>query len=144
MSIKNILNHIAISERIGTSGQPSPIQFQDIADAGFTSVINLAMPDSDNALPDEGGFVSELGMKYFHMPVPFDAPAREHLELFLNLMKVLEDEKVWVHCALNMRVSAFMKHYQISEMKLAENDCVPMLANWEPDVIWKELIDLKL
>ncbi len=140
MSINSILNLITISDRINTSGQPSPIQFQDIADAGFNHIINLAMPDSDNALPDEGGFVSELGMNYFHIPVPFDAPTREHLALFLKLMNVLGDEKVWVHCALNMRVSAFMKHYQKSVMKLADEDCVPMLESWQPDEVWQKFI----
>jgi len=96
MSQKHILNTIVINERITTSGQPSPIQFTEIADAGFTCVINLAMPDSTNALPDEGGFVSEAGMNYFHIPVPFEAPKQAHLNLFLKLMKALDKEKIWV------------------------------------------------
>jgi len=144
MNIDHILNYIAISNEIGTSGQPSPNQFKDIADAGFTSVINLAMPDSTNALPDEGGFASEAGMNYFHIPVPFDTPKREHLILFLKLMKALEYEKVWVHCALNMRVSAFMKHYQSSVLKLANADCIPMLDSWEPDNVWQKFLELKI
>jgi protein tyrosine phosphatase (PTP) superfamily phosphohydrolase (DUF442 family) len=134
---------IIINDRISTSGQPSPIQFQDITDAGFHSVINIAMPDSDEALADEGGLVSELGMNYFHIPVPFDAPTSEHLELFLNLMKILENKKVWVHCALNMRVSAFMKHYQSSVLKLAENQQVPMLESWTPDKIWLKFLAIR-
>ena len=143
MSTKNILNYIKISDQIGTSGQPTPRQFQDIADAGFSTVINLAMPDSDNALPDEGGFVSELGMNYFHIPVPFDAPRREHLRLFLALMEILQKEKVWIHCALNMRVSAFMKHYQIRVMKRSASEQVPMLAGWQPDDIWQNFLEIR-
>ena len=143
MPITDILNYIKISDQISTSGQPTPLQFQDIADAGFSTVINLAMPDSDNALPDEGGFVSELGMNYFHIPVPFDAPTPEHLHLFLALMKILQKEKVWVHCALNMRVSAFMKHYQEGIMKRPANEQVAMLAGWQPDEIWQEFIEIK-
>ncbi|HIO97215.1 MAG TPA: hypothetical protein EYG71_04740 [Leucothrix sp.] len=61
MAVENILNFIEVSELISTSGQPSPHQFEEIADAGFSTVINLAMPDSTNALPDEGGFVTEAG-----------------------------------------------------------------------------------
>jgi len=142
MSIDNILNTIIISDNIGTSGQPSPKQFQDIADAGYTSVINLAMPDSTNALPDEGGYVSEAGMNYFHIPVPFDAPTRKHLSLFLKLMKSTEGQKVWVHCALNMRVSAFMQHYQRSVLKSNEADFIPMLESWEPEKVWLEFLAL--
>jgi len=139
---KTILNTIVINGRISTSGQPSPNQFSEIAEAGFTSLINLAMPNSTNALPDEGGFVSEAGMNYFHIPVPFDAPTLAHLSLFLKLMKALEKEKIWVHCALNWRVSAFMAHYQKGVLKLSEAERVPMLQNWKPDEIWQEFLSL--
>ena len=98
------------------------------------------MPDSTNALPDEGGFVTESGMNYFHIPVPFEAPTREHLSLFLKLMKTLEGDKVWVHCALNWRVSAFMAHYQKRILKLPELEVVPMLESWEPDKIWQDFL----
>jgi protein tyrosine phosphatase (PTP) superfamily phosphohydrolase (DUF442 family) len=144
MSLDIILNTIKITENIATSGQPSPIQFQHIADAGYQHVINLAMPDSTNALPDEGGFVSEAGMNYFHIPVPFEAPTREHLELFLKLMNSLEGDKIWVHCALNWRVSAFMQHYQKSTLKLAANKCIPILESWNPDEIWQDFLAIKL
>ena len=139
---KGILNTIVINDRIATSGQPSPNQFAEIANADFTSVINLAMPDSTNALPDEGGFVSEVGMNYFHIPIPFDAPTRAHLSLFLKLMKTLEKEKIWVHCALNWRVSAFMAHYQKGTLKLSEAERVPMLESWQPDEVWQEFLSL--
>jgi len=142
MSSKDILNTVIINELISTSGQPSPSQFNKICEAGFTSVVNLAMPDSTNALPDEGGFVSEAGMNYFHIPVPFVAPTREHLELFIKLLSILEGKKIWVHCALNWRVSAFMLHYQKSVLGLSKADRVPMLESWQPDEVWQEFINL--
>lgn len=140
MALEDILNTIIISDKVGTSGQPSPNQFQDIADAGYTSVVNLAMPDSTDALPDEGEFVTELGMNYFHIPVPFDAPTRKHLSLFLKIMKAVDEEKVWVHCALNMRVSAFMQHYQRSVLKRTEVELIPLLENWEPEEVWHDFL----
>ena len=139
---KDILNTIIINDRIYTSGQPSPNQFAEIAEAGFSSVVNLAMPDSTNALPDEGGFITEAGMNYFHIPVPFEAPTREHLNLFLKLMKILEGDKIWVHCALNWRVSAFMAHYQKHVLALSELEVVPMLETWEPDEVWQDFLKL--
>lgn len=144
MNERSILNHVQINKRLSTSGQPSPNQFKDIADAGYTSIINLAMPDSTNALPDEGGFTSELGVNYFHIPVPFDAPTINHLQLFFRIMKAIENEKVWIHCALNWRVSAFMRHYQQSVLKLKQEECVPMLESWKPDEVWQGFIDLKI
>ena len=142
MNPKDILNTIVINDRISTSGQPSPNQFTEIAEAGFTSVINLAMPDSTNALPDEGGFVTEVGMNYFHIPVSFEAPTHKHLSLFLKLMKTLDGEKVWVHCALNWRVSAFMEHYQKHALALPEHEVVAMLESWEPDEVWQKFLKL--
>lgn len=149
---KNILNYIKINKNISTSGQPSPAEFKQIAATGFTSVINLAMPDSTNALPDEGGLVSEQEMNYFHIPVAFDKPTIEHLHLFLKLMEITIDEqsgdletkkKVWVHCALNWRVSAFMYHYQKNILKLADAEHTPMLDSWKPDEIWKDFLALE-
>ncbi len=142
MTPENILNYIKINENISTSGQPSPAQFEVIAKHGFASVLNLAMPDSTNALPDEGGFVTEQGMNYFHIPVPFDAPTVEHLRLFINLVKILADEKVWVHCALNYRVSAFMYHYQRSVLNIPVEKRVAMLQSWEPDSVWAEFLKI--
>ena len=48
-----VLNYHQISDRIGTGGQPTPDQFKAIEEAGFETVINLAMPDSPNALSNE-------------------------------------------------------------------------------------------
>ncbi len=42
------------------------------------------MPESSNALTDEAGFVSEAGLDYFHIPVPFDEPTKAHLHLFMK------------------------------------------------------------
>jgi protein tyrosine phosphatase (PTP) superfamily phosphohydrolase (DUF442 family) len=144
MTIDDILNTIQITDIMATSGQPTPEQFQLIANAGYRNVINLAMPDSTNALPDEGGFVSEAGMNYFHIPVPFDAPDKTHLELFFKIMKALEGEKVWVHCALNYRISAFMQHYQKSILKLEDSEIIPMLESWEPNEIWQTFLAIDL
>lgn len=144
MSINSILNTIIINDQIATSGQPSPVEFDLIADDGFSTVFNLAMPDSDNALPDEGGFVSEAGMSYIHLPVPFDAPTQEHLTKFIRFMKALDGEKVWVHCALNYRVSAFMYHYQRTVLKIPEKGCVAMIEEWQPDDVWKTFLQLEI
>ena len=144
MPFDNILNTIHITDTISTSGQPTPEQFQQIADAGYQHIINLAMPDSTNSLLDEGGFVSEAGMNYFHFPVPFDEPTATHLHLFMKLLKILEGEKIWIHCALNYRVSAFMQHYQTQVLKLAETQRVPMIKSWEPDEIWQKFLTIKV
>ena len=139
------LNYIPINENLASSGQPNPMQFDAIAEAGFKYVINLAMHDSTDALYEEGGLVSEAGMNYFHIPVPFDAPTVEHLKLFLNLMTMLKDEKIWVHCAYNWRASAFIYHYQHSVLNIApETIEMPILEQWKPNKIWQTFLELDL
>ena len=79
MAVEEITNYMHISECIASSGQPEEHQFNDIAVAGYQAVINLARPNSENAIPEEGYLVTALGMAYVHIPVPFDAPNIEHL-----------------------------------------------------------------
>jgi protein tyrosine phosphatase (PTP) superfamily phosphohydrolase (DUF442 family) len=47
------VNYHEYSPSLLSSGQPTREQFPAIAQAGFEAVINLAMPDSPDALPDE-------------------------------------------------------------------------------------------
>ena len=73
-SLDAIRNFVQLTPRIGTAGQPSENQFQLIADAGYKTVINIAMPDHPDSIDHEGKLVTELGMNYLHLPVPFDQP----------------------------------------------------------------------
>lgn len=109
--MKTIKNFFQITNTVATSGQPTKQQFELIQQAGYQHIINFSMPDSDNALVNEGSIVSALSMNYFHIPVPWNFPTLQHLKKFSRLMQPLEEEKVWVHCALNMRASAFMFQY---------------------------------
>ena len=143
MTTSEIYNFVQLTPRIGTSGQPTAGQFATIAAAGYKGVINLAMPDSENAVADEGSKVSEQGMTYVHLPVPFDAPTAAHLAQFSKAMAMFDGQKVWVHCAMNLRVSAFMYHYLTQTEGLEESAArSPVLAKWEPrmDAVWQQFL----
>ncbi|WP_339858743.1 protein tyrosine phosphatase family protein [Pseudohongiella acticola] len=145
VNMDELLNFHQSTETIGTAGQPTREQFKKIAEQGYSSVVNLAMHDSDNAIPEEGNIVSSLGMSYFHMPVPFDRPTAEHLKKFIRIMYALEGEKVFVHCALNARVSAFMYKYLTLCKSVGEAESTsPLLRQWLPqmDEAWKSIIRL--
>ena len=139
------LNFYQITSNIGTSGQPTREQFQQIAEQGYSSVVNLAMHDSDNAIPEEGNIVTSFGMSYFHIPVPFDKPMAEHLKKFIFLMNTLRGEKVFVHCAVNARVSAFMYKYLTLAKGLDEESATTsILKRWLPqmDSTWQSIMGL--
>ncbi len=141
------LNFHQATPDIATSGQPDKAQIHQIADEGYEAVINLAMHDSDNALPDEGSLVASLGMSYFNIPVPFDEPTEQHLEDFVGLMELLSKRKVWVHCAVNARVSAFMYQYLTQVKGVSKEDATsPLLAKWRAkmDDAWQSFMEIKL
>ena len=145
VAIENITNYIRISDRIASSGQPEEQQFKDIAQAGFQVVINLAMPNSDNAIPEEGYIVTARKMSYVHIPVPFDAPDVEHLKNFIGIMKGIQDKKIWVHCVVNKRVSAFLYQYQKLVHGMSHEEAAKvMLSTWQPNEVWQKFMKLTL
>jgi protein tyrosine phosphatase (PTP) superfamily phosphohydrolase (DUF442 family) len=145
MPLGEILNFVQLTPRVATSGQPTAEQLQEIAGAGYQAVVNLALPTSDNAIPDEAGHVTRLRLVYFQIPVLFDAPSATDLRTFVGVMRALEDRPVWVHCAMNLRVSAFMYHYLRHDLGVPEAEArSPVLAKWEPrmDEVWRRFLAL--
>jgi len=141
--MSDILNYIKINELISTSGQPTPEQFKQIAQEGFDVVINLALHNASNAIENEDIVVTDLNMAYFHIPVNFENPKASDLKLFINTLQALGANKVWVHCALNYRVSAFMYVYHKYVLKTPFDDIdLSMFEQWGPDSKWQELIKI--
>ena len=144
--MNDVINFFQITDTIGTGGQPSVSQLYDIAQNGYDVVINLATHNSENAIENEGSIVASRGMTYIHIPVPFEAPTPEHLRKFFRFMNGLSEEKVFVHCAVNARVSAFVFKYLTMERKMqAEKATTPLLAQWLPqmNLIWKNFLSIE-
>ena len=145
--MNDLLNFHQITDFVGTSGQPTNEQFQTIAKSGYKVVVNLGMHDSDNVLTEEGNIVASIGMNYIHIPVPFDAPSASHLKDFFNVMNAFEGKKIFVHCVVNARVSAFMYQY-LTLIKGLDTDTStsPLLEKWLPsmDGNWKSILELSL
>ncbi len=138
-----ILNFVQLTPTIATAGQPTAEQFAQIAAAGHVAVVNLAVPDSHNAVANEGSLVTATGMVYVQIPVKWEAPTLADLRRFLRTMRTFEGERVFVHCAMNMRVSAFMYHYLTVEKGLPpEAARSPILEKWAPkmDEVWKAFL----
>lgn len=138
-----ILNQFEVSTGITSSGQPTSDQFAQIAESGHEVVINLAMPEHENSISNEGEIVTSLGMSYIHLPVPFDAPTEEHYRMFCGYMDALESNRVWVHCIVNARVSAFLFRYLQSHRGYSEAQATtPVLRAWLPEMEapWSDFI----
>ena len=142
--IENICNFLQLSNRIATAGQPTIEQYPAIAIAGYQVVINLALKDSPKALADEGSIASNLGLEYIDIPVEWDAPTLEKLQEFVSVMDVHIEQKIFVHCAANKRVSVFMYLYRQIHQGVDETTARRDLAKiWVPNQIWQNLIDAK-
>ena len=140
-SLSRILVYRSIHANLATSGQPQLDEFDLIAQAGFEIVINLALTDASNAIAGEDRRVLERGMGYLNLPLLFDRPSLSQALYLLNFLHTLEDKKVWLHCALNMRVSTLVYLYRIHYLAISEPDALALLHDvWTPNDIWQQLI----
>ncbi|MBT9568112.1 MAG: protein tyrosine phosphatase family protein [Thiobacillus sp.] len=125
-----------------SSGQLSETDIARLPGLGFDAVINLALPSSSNALAGEADYVTREGLDYVQIPVEWEHPELDQLIRFFGVLKAYEGRKTWVHCARNMRVSAFVFLYR--RLCLAESpvDAMhPLKAVWRPNPVWQQFID---
>jgi len=119
------------SDAITTSGRLEAGDPARLAALGVRHVVNLALDDHPEALPDEAERLAAEGIGYSHIPVPFDAPRREHVA---ELARVLTDTKgpVHVHCIMNWRVTAFFYLLDL-ENGVPEREARARMATvWDP------------
>lgn len=97
------------------------------------------------ALKKEDKIVSKNGMIYIHIPITWKAPETERLKLFLHLLKTLQQEnkKVFIHCIMNYRVSAFMYKYKKYVLKQTDVKLISP-KEFKPKKVWKELMQTEL
>ena len=140
--IETISDYYQINDYLATSGQPTATEFAPIAQAGYRVIINLATSKSTNAIANEGVIATDLGMVYVQIPVLWDEPKLSDVEVFFKIMKCFDGQKVWVHCAKNMRVSCFIYFWQKYILELPESQASqPMQQIWQPTGVWQTLID---
>ena len=142
-TLENIYNYQRISETLVTSGQPDAQELCLIAQQGYEAVINLA-PQSplENSLRKEPDLLADLAVEYCHIPVDFRRPTAQNFDEFCAAMNAFEDKKLWVHCAANMRVSAFIYCYQTRiKGEDPEQALARLHAIWRPSEVWQRFID---
>jgi protein tyrosine phosphatase (PTP) superfamily phosphohydrolase (DUF442 family) len=142
--IEQIYHFLALDDRLLTSGMPTAAQLADAARVGVQTVINLAMPDSERALPDEPAVVESLGMEYVGIPVKWDAPTRSDLDRFMDDMDTRKERKLLVHCQANYRVSGFIALYRVLRLGWDREDALKDLRRiWNPAgyPVWQAFLD---
>ncbi len=141
IKLEEIDRFVQLSDLIATAGQPTEIEYPAIANAGYQIVINLALKESTNALPNEEAIANKLGLAYIHIPVLWEAPTLENFQEFVNAIDAHVDRKIFVHCVANKRVSAFMYLYrQLYERVDEETAQLDLAKIWQPNQIWQDFI----
>lgn len=137
-------NFLRLTDTLLSSGMPTAGHLADAARAGVQIVVNLALPTSEQALPDEQGLVESLGMKYVGIPVEWEHPTRRNLDDFMTAMESHKDHKVLVHCQANYRATGFITLYRVLRLGWKPEDALKDLRRiWDPDdyPVWKQFID---
>jgi protein tyrosine phosphatase (PTP) superfamily phosphohydrolase (DUF442 family) len=144
--LHSIKNFRQATPALATSGQPQSEHFAAMAAAGYMAVINLALHDDPRySLPDEGGDVRAAGMHYLHIPVLFDSPAQSDLAAFMAAMDQYQGKQLWVHCAANMRVTAFVGLYRVLRLGQHRQQAFELMHSvWEPNAVWAAFIETAL
>jgi len=130
----HIRNFRQVTPTLATSGQPKEDDLKSIADAGYEVVINLALHnDPRYSLADEAGTVASLMMKYVHIPVQFDNPTVENMNAFFAAVDEHRHRKLWIHCAANYRVSAFVGLYRVMREGWEQSRAFELMNSiWKP------------
>ncbi len=141
----DIKNYIEYSPGFASAGQPSREQFEILKSEGFERIVYIAFANSKGAIPDEDQLVKGLGMDYAQVPVIWDAPTIADFDAFAAIMQSAPDKKTLLHCQANYRATAFAFLYRVIylDVPLAEARA-DMNAIWEPDGVWKDLVDAVL
>ena len=144
--VTSVYNFRQAGPDLATSGQPSEEQLKAIAADGYQVVINLALHnDPRYSLADETRSVQSLGMDYVHIPVQFSSPTGSDLQQFFAAMDASKGKRVWVHCAANMRVTAFVGLYRHLRQGWPEAQAFALMSDvWQPNAVWSAFIHDRL
>ena len=140
--LTKIYNYHKVPGLFETSGQPGKQQLKLLAKTGYELVINLA-PSSrlEGAVINEAQILEAEKVEYIHIPVDFNNPSNEDFEKFVSNIERHKGKKIWVHCAANMRVSAFIYKYRRDVLQLPHQEIIgDMEAIWTPNKTWSTFL----
>ena len=144
-NLKKIFNYYKVPDLFETSGQPNNKQLNSIANGGYEAVINLAPNTTiEGRIINEEGILKSNNITYIHIPVDFNNPLDEDFNKFVAALEQNKHKKIWVHCAANMRVSAFVFKYRRDVLGLSPKNIEEDLeAIWVPNKTWSSFLEKK-
>ena len=142
--MNDIYNYLSYHEKLSSSGMPNAEQMDSVAEAGVQLVIILAPHDVPNAVPNEKELVESLGMEYINIPVNWNTPTKDGLNIFMDALDANTDKKIHVHCEANFRASGFILMYRVLRLGWKADDAFAVMHTvWDEDAypVWKMFIE---
>ena len=137
-----LINQVDVSDRITTSGQPTPTQLDRMEKSDYELVVNLSPLGTLSSVPGEERIVTDKGIDYVHIPVDGLASALEQFEIFSDTLDRYSGKNILVHCQVNMRASLFTFLYQVVREGIDSDVAFQeVTAIWVPDNRWVDFID---
>tara|TARA_B100000579_G_scaffold344219_1_gene296628 strand:- start:1786 stop:2277 length:492 start_codon:yes stop_codon:yes gene_type:complete len=142
--VENIYNYYKVPGLYETSGQPTSSQLKLLVKKGYEVIINLAQDSIVGKVAfNQESILEESNIRYIHIPVDFDNPKESDFEKFVSIIKKYKNKKLFVHCAANMRVSAFTYRYRRDILNLKHDEIIKDLEKiWKPNKVWKSFLNL--
>ena len=142
-NLKKVFNYYQVPGLFETSGQPNNKQLISIANGGYEVVINLAPNTTiEGRVINEKDILKSNNITYIHIPVDFNNPLDEDFNKFVAALEENKHKKIWVHCAANMRVSAFVFKYRRDVLGLSQKNIEQDLkAIWIPNKTWSFFLE---
>ena len=142
-NLKKVFNYYQVPGLFETSGQPNNKQLISIANGGYEVVIYLAPNTTiEGRVINEKDILKSNNITYIHIPVDFNNPLDEDFNKFVAALEENKHKKIWVHCAANMRVSAFVFKYRRDVLGLSQKNIERDLkAIWIPNKAWSFFLE---
>ncbi len=108
IKIDDVPNFYRVSESLYRSGQPSREGFNEIAEMGIRTVINLRSFHSDSLL------IENLDLNYYSIPMTIIEPDEEQKEQLLKIVSDSTRTPVLIHCFNGSdRTGSMVAYYRI-------------------------------
>lgn len=110
------------TDTISTGAQPTADGVAQLKAAGYQAVVNISPVSAKNFLNREASLTEKLGLIYVHFPVDCSNLQDFHYNLFAQVMRSLEDKKVFVHCGGNVKSSSLVHMYKVIQLQEDETE----------------------
>src|SRR3981081_748902 len=135
-------NFVQWREGLASSAQPTAAWLGQAKDNKYDVLINLAPPQSQGSLANEGGIVASKGVTYVNIPVDFMRPTAEDFRLFSEGITAAAGRSGFVHCQANFRGSSFVFLYRVIHEGAPVGETWKKLQGvWVPEPQWKRFIE---